>query len=200
MFPLIIKCPNCSSLFKLNNKPSKNFCCPKCRYKTAFDKVLNSDDSPVTQADHTSAAPVTNAEGGATACEATKVVNFGEKTMLVPGLQQSAPKTATLHISFKGVNIGKVDLPKKGNYNLGRRSSDSRAQIKLAPDMTMSRLHAAMRTVRTNDGRLDYQITTIKSENPVCVNGLIIEKGKICSLKPGDRIHLGETVLTFKLD
>lgn len=200
MLPLIIKCPNCNSLFKLNHKPPKNFSCPKCHYKTTFDKVLNSNDSPVAQHDSPTQAPITRSEGAPAQGEATRVVNFGEKTMLIPGLQQAPSKTASLQIAFKGVNIGKVDLPKSGNYNLGRRSSDSRAQIKLAPDMTMSRLHAAMRTVKTNDGRLDYQITTIKSENPVCVNGVVIEKGKICSLKSGDRIHLGETVLTFKLN
>lgn len=199
MYPQIIKCPNCNSLFKLNQKPSKTFCCPKCQYKAPFDKIMNqNDDSPVTQLETHQVKDSANTAN--TVGEATKVVNFGEKTMLVPGLQPQPSKKAVLNITFKGVNIGKVILPKSGNFNLGRRSSDSAAQIKLSPDMTMSRVHAAMRTVRGNDGKILYQITTIKPENPVYVNGVMIEKGKICSLKSGDRIQLGETVLTFKLD
>lgn len=195
MYPQIIKCPNCNSLFKLNQKPSKTFSCPKCQYRAPFEAIMKQNEASVTQPDHS--APNVIPTGGS---EATKVVNFGEKTQLVPGLQQPIPKTATLNISFKGVGIGKVNLPKSGNYNLGRRSSDSAAHIKLAPDMTMSRVHAAMRTLRANDGSLHYQITTIKPENPVYVNGNMIEKGKVYSLKTGDKIQMGETIMTFKLD
>lgn len=194
----IIKCPNCDSLFKLHQKPPKTFCCPKCQYSVPFDQILNTDDSKVTQSDGSSVqrdADLTNTVG-----EATKVVNFGEKTKLVPGFQRQEINTAVLSIVYKGVFIGKVALPQSGNFNLGRRSSDSTAHIKIAPDMAMSRVHAAMRTVKTNDGKTIYQITTIKPENPVYVNGLEIGKGKIHSLKPGDRILLGETVLTFKFD
>lgn len=198
MFPLIIKCPKCNSLFKLNQKPSKTFICSKCQYKAPFDEIISQAVSPGTRQEPYSEKIETktqNLEG-----EATKVVNFGEKTMLVPGLQKAEDKTAVLSIAFKGVTIGKATLPKSGNFNLGRRSSDSAAQIKLAPDMTMSRVHAAMRTVRGIDGRIAYQITTIKPENPVYVNGVMIGKGKICTLKAGDRIQLGETVLTFNFD
>lgn len=195
MFPLIIKCPNCNSLFKLNQKPSKTFSCPKCHIKVPFDEIIRGKDELVTQLEPTPVTADSKAIG-----EVTQVVNFGEKTMLVPGLQQPSGKTATLIISFKGINIGKAILPGNGNFNLGRRSSDSTAQIKLAPDMTMSRVHAAMRTVRGKEGNIDYQITTIKQENPVFVNGVMIGKGKICTLKSGDIIQMGKTVLTFKLD
>ncbi len=195
MYPQIIKCPNCNSLFKLNQKPSKFFSCPKCKYQAPFDQIMRQNDAPVTQPEHPTAKVVTNAGS-----EVIKYDNYGERTKLVPGLQQPTSKTATLNMVFKGVAIGKVTLPNSGNYNLGRRSSDSGAQIKLAPDMTMSRVHAAMRTIKANDGSIHYQITTIKPENPVFVNGTMIEKGKVYSLKPGDMIQMGETILTFKLD
>lgn len=199
MYPQIIKCPSCNSLFKLNQKPSKTFTCPKCQHKAPFDEILRqNDDARVTKNEPTS-VPL-SANTAAVQSEATKVFNFGEKTMLVPGLQPQQLKTAKLNITFKGVNIGQVALPKSGNFNLGRRSSDSTAQIKLTPDMTMSRVHAAMRTVRSNDGKVAYQITTIKPENPVYVNGAEIGKGKIHTLKPGDRIQMGETLLTFKFE
>lgn len=198
MYPQIIKCPNCHNLFRLNHKPSKTFCCQKCQYMAPFDEIMKQNDPHVTKPEQHPANVSANTavETG----EATKVVNFGEKTMLVPGLQPQTVKTATLIIAYKGVNLGKVKLPSSGNFNLGRRSSDSMAHIKLAPDMTMSRVHAAMRVTKSNDGSSHYQITTIKPENPVYVNGAMIGKGKIYTLKSGDRIQLGDTILTFKLD
>lgn len=198
MYPQIIKCPKCNKLFKLNQKAPKYFCCPNCQYKAPFDKILKPDDSPTTKADDISVQVGTGSPE--MVGEATKVVNFDEKTRIVPGLQSPDSKNAVLSIFFKNVFIGKVSLPKVGNFNLGRRSSDSNAHIKIAPDMTMSRVHAAMRTVKTADGKTVYQITTIKPENPVYVNGTEIGRGKIHTLKSGDRIRLGETVLTFKLD
>lgn len=198
MFLQIIKCPNCNSHFKLNQKPSKTFCCPQCQHKAPFDEILRQASSNVTQSEPNQTIPSENT--ATLAGEATRVVNVGEKTILVPGLQPQPIKIATLNIAFKGVNIGRTTLPQSGSFNLGRRSSDSAAQIKLAPDMTMSRVHAAMRAIRGNDGSIHYQITTIKPQNPVYVNGIMIKKGKVYTLKSGDRIQLGDTLLTFKLD
>lgn len=163
-------------------------------YKAPFKEVIEFSNAPE-EDNHATLVAVTKTD------EATKVVTniVGEKTMLVPGLQTSSIKTATFQIIYKGVKLGDITLPRTGNYNLGRRSSDCKAQIKVAPDMTMSRLHAAMRTVKAVDGKIMYQITTIKPENPVYVNGTEIGKGKICNLKTGDKVRLGETELIFKL-
>lgn len=193
---MIIQCPECNSLFNLKQKPSSSFCCPKCKYKAPFSEVLNQSSLPKAESDELATKVAVNLNLNN---EATKVVNFSDKTLLVPGLQQQSNKSAVLQIIYKGVSLGKVTLPKSGNFNLGRRSSDSSAQIKIAPDMTMSRVHAAMRTMKGNDGRMMYQITTIKPSNPVYVNGIMIERGKICVLKTGDKIRLGETDLIFKL-
>lgn len=199
-YPQIIKCPDCGCMFKLNQKPSKTFCCPRCQHKAPFDEVLRLNDSAATQLESTPSNSNNCVSASTTVSEATKVVNFGEKTKLVPGLQQPKFQTATFIIIFKGIRIGSVTLPQSGSFNLGRRSKDSQAQIKIAPDMTMSRVHAAMRAIRANDGQIMYQITTIKPENPVYVNGTMVMKGKVHTLKSGDMIQLGETVMTFKLD
>lgn len=195
MYPIIIKCPHCGNLFKLKKKPNNPFHCNKCQYDAPFEEVLKNKDLAPIKAEVLTEKTEINPTN-----EATKVVNFGDKTKLVPGLQHHNNKTASLEIVYKNVKLGQVKLPPIGNFTLGRRSKDSTAQIKIAPDMTMSRIHAAMRTVNTNDGRIIYQITTIKPENPVYVNSAKIERGKICSLKSGDRIQLGETILIFKFD
>lgn len=130
----------------------------------------------------------------------TRVVDSinGEKTILVPGLQQKRRK-AYLQIYFKGMDFGNIGLPDSGFFNLGRRSSDSTASIKLTPDMSMSRVHAGMRTVKTPAGQIVYQITPAKEKNPVFVNGAAVGKGKAFNLKNGDKIRMGETDIIFKL-
>ncbi len=191
---MIIKCPECGKIYNLKQKPSKNFYCPSCHYKAPFKQIIDysmhSDDFN----NRTTVAESTNIDNN----EKTRVAinTIGDKTMLVPGLQQ---QKASFQISYKGVKMGTATLPPTGNYNLGRRSSDSKAQIKLSPDMTMSRVHAAMRVMKGPDGNPAYQITTIKPENPVYVNGNEIGRGKICVLKNGDRVRLGETDLVFIL-
>jgi len=181
-------------MYNLKQKPSKEFCCPSCHYKAPFKQVIDYSMHSDDFSNRTTVADSTNVDNTEKTMVAINTV--GDKTKLVPGLQQ--PK-ASLEISYKGVKIGAATLPQTGNYNLGRRSSDSKAQIKLSPDMTMSRVHAAMRVMKGPNGGPEYQITTIKPENPVYVNGKEIGRGKICVLKNGDRIRLGETDLIFRL-
>lgn len=193
MYPIIIKCPNCGKLYKLKKRPPNPFHCSKCQYGAPFDEILKNVDSESMKVETQAEKTEIN-----TTSEATKVVNIEDKTKLVQGLQVPYNKTASFEIMYKNVRLGQIKLPPNGKFTLGRRSKDSSAQIKISPDMTMSRMHAAMRIIKTNDGKIVYQITTIKPENPVYVNSAEIERGKVCSLKSGDRIQLGETVLIFK--
>ena len=124
-------------------------------------------------------------------------LNGGLKTRLIPELQQKSK--GILQVSFQGMSFGTISLPHGNYYNLGRKSSDSTAQIKITPDIAMSRIHAGMRTVKTPAGQIVYQITSVKTENPVYVNGHAIPKGKAYSLKTGDMIKMGETLMRFQM-
>lgn len=201
---MIIRCPNCGTLFNLTTKPSKTFKCPKCKYSTPFSVVLSDTDN--------SWDKVTNAEPGLDAdnnsqpttspgSDATRIATnvIGEKTMLVPGLQAPTAKRAALRLRYRGVDCGIVQLPPSGNFSLGRKSSDSTAQIRLTPDISMSRIHAGMRTLKTQTGLTIYQITSAKVDNPVFVNGQPIAKGKACNLKNGDKLRMGETDIIFQI-
>lgn len=202
MYPTIIKCPQCGNLFRLYKKPSKTFHCPKCEYSAPFKDVMKSSMSSTkvdTPSNSSDAAQQENPTRVVDFGEKTRVVDAGDKTKLVPGLQQPANKTGMFQVLFKGSGIGVVRLPQSGEFTLGRRSSDGGAKIKLAPDKTMSRIHAGMRTVRNNQGAIAYQITTIKPDNPVYVNSVMIRRGEIYLLKPGDKVQMGETTLIFKL-
>lgn len=102
-----------------------------------------------------------------------------------------------MQVSFNNHPFSTIPLP-FGNYELGRLSSDSNAKVKITPDLSMSRIHAGMRTIKMN-GQIVYQITSVKDENPVYVNNQPIKKGKAYSLKNGDQIKMGDTTMLFRL-
>ena len=212
---MIIKCPNCGRRFDLQRRPPVTFTCPKCSFTVPFSVVMKEQSSQIS-ADITNSEvniPESNSTGINTPSSAdvdikTKVVQqpLGDsnlETRVVAGMNiggaPAAPKVqkAVLQMMFNGQPFGTVTLP-TGNYELGRKSSDSTAKVKLTPDMSMSRVHAGMRTVQMN-GRMAYQITSIKNENPVIVNGIPIARGKACTLKNGDQIIMGTTMMVFKL-
>lgn len=201
---MIIQCPSCNRRFELRSKPGTTFCCPRCRYTSPFSEVLNKrspniqeipQTSPVTQSDEIDQRTrVVQGLGG----DKTRVVQGlgSDKTRLVSDLQER--KKGILQISYKGANFGLINLPAQGSFTVGRGSADSTAQIKLTPDITMSRIHAGIRVVADSNGAQIFQITSAKAENPVYVNGYAIPKGKPYNLKVGDRIRMGETDMLFK--
>lgn len=195
---MIIQCPNCGRRFNLQRRPPQMFRCPKCLYSAPFSEILNAKSEEEKESEEVPAneTQVVQIDGG----EKTKFVEGlggGMKTAFVPGLQ--ATKTAFLQITYNGMNYGTIRLPQGSKFYLGRKSSDSTAQIKLAPDITMSRVHAVMRTVRARTGETVYQVTSMKQENPVFVNGRPIAKGMAYNLKSGDILKMGETTAAFKL-
>lgn len=210
---MIIKCPSCGRRFQLNRRPPQFFKCPKCHYTTSFEEIFDNQDEEQRKEEVNDIPPVSSVVPGTTPGmvngAATHVVEnqqYGETQVVnIPNQYQKTkvvdmPKTrGILQVMYKGVNFGTVTLPPSGGFTLGRRSSDSNATIKLTPDMTMSRLHAGMRTRQQANGQVMYQITSVKSDNPVIVNGKPVPKSAICNLKNGDVIVMGETTVLFKM-
>lgn len=209
---MVITCPNCGYRYELQRRPPMTFHCRKCSFAVPFNLILNSTGNHLSN-------DVTNTESAVTvesaiplatsnsltdtktqvvpnpANDHTKVVpSLQQKTAVVPSLQK---KKGVLQVSFKGHPYSTIPLP-SGSFDLGRMSSDSNAKVKLTPDMSMSRIHAGMRTTKIN-GQIVYQITSAKNENPVYVNSQPISKGKARSLKNGDVIKMGDTTMVFRL-
>lgn len=213
---MIIKCPNCGRRFDLQRRPPTTFCCPKCGFRAPFGQILSAASAanePVNPPVVTIASPETpdtnpgaattsdvTVTAGQTTMEKTRVVNLAGDSYTKT--QQPAPKRmpqGTLTVTFKGRQLGIIKLPHSAQfYNLGRNSSDGTAQVKITPDISMSRIHAGVRTVAIN-GQMVYQISSAKSENPVYVNGAAVPKGKAYNLKNGDTIVMGETTMVFKI-
>lgn len=221
---MIIQCPNCGKMFNLKGKHSDTFVCPKCKFQAPFSLIIKNAQNSAGPA----APVITNPDTSLTnsclpvgvlptppspkrcntpvedmaSSEKTRVVSIqeGGKTIMVPGLQNpSVPKKASFVVFYKNVKIGTVSLPASGNFTLGRRSSDGKANVTLSPDITMSRVHAGMRVMKNTKGEIIYQITTVKPANPVVVNGQPLAKGQPCSLKHGDKLTMGDTNLIFHL-
>ena len=198
----------------LKSKPGKTFKCPACGYSAPFNivlsgqddlsmKVTNTDNPPLSSSSysdkvlssHDKTRIVESLQGKTTVDTSLAGSDDGEKTKLVLGLQR--PKQWVFHVSFGNVK-GVINLPSSGQFTLGRNSSDSTAQIKLTPDAAMSRVHAGMRVI-SQQGQPAYQVTSIKTSNPVYINGITIPKGKPYTLKAGDMLQMGETKLIFKV-
>ena len=218
---MIIKCPNCGRRFDLQRQPPITFRCPKCSFTVPFSIVLHeqnaesksvttsADDKPVAGSGALADSQETQVVSGKSTRvvdnlqnDKTRVVdglNQCVKTRFVPGLQLQPQKRAIFQMAYQGRSYGVINLPYGKFYNLGRQSSDSKAQIKLTPDISMSRIHAGMRTVQTPQGQVVYQITSAKNSNPVYVNGNPVPQGKSVSLKNGDTLRMGETTLVFRI-
>lgn len=217
---MIIKCPSCERRFELQRRPPMMFKCPKCSFTAPFSTVMNESKSPSNdiktyddtismhninkqpllnqQSDPTQFVP--GLQGTGYVPDKTKVVpELQQRTIAVPDLQQPKPTgtQGVLQVSFNGSNYATIKLPQGPTYYLGRNSADSTAKIKLAPDKTMSRVHAGMRTKIIN-GKIEFQITSIKDTNPVYVNGIAVPQGKAVTLKSGDNIVMGNTTIVFK--
>ncbi len=210
---LIIRCPKCNQQFRLQSKPSAMFRCPKCKFASPFDIIIDAARKEAEDAARPSQTnPGLTTTGNATRAQGaagneTRVVAGlagGVKTQFVPGLNAKTKlvpelqpqKKAVLRMTFQGRVCGDKELPLSGTFTLGRNSSDSSATVKLTPDKSMSRIHANM---RVDAAAKAYQICTVKNTNPVFVNGTALPVGKMCNLKVGDKIKMGDTTMTFRL-
>lgn len=206
---MIITCPSCGRRFNLERRPPVTFRCPKCSFNAPFSTILNERNSAEPNINNTQDGhieiPLNEDSSNKTKVVSsladnghTKVVselaNVG-KTSVIPALQPQ--KKGVFLVSFQGRQYGTIPLP-FGNFELGRNSSDSNAKVKLTPDMSMSRIHAGMRTTKIN-GQMVYQITSVKNDNPVFVNNCPIAKGKAYNLKNGDQVRMGDTIMVFRL-
>jgi hypothetical protein len=178
----VIICPICRKQYKLTPKdPStfaqKTFSCPNCHYSTPISTLIKEPSIPQSNA---------SVEGGE-----TKIVqsdHSATKVAQIVGMDLKA------YITVLGSNIRFII--KQGMYILGRKSSDSPATLQLAPDISMSRQHARL-SVQVVNGKLMAQIVCLKPNNPIFINGKVFSAGQRYTLKSGDKLQLGKTIIVY---
>lgn len=178
----IITCPVCKKKYKLTPKDDsklaqEQFVCPNCKFSAPFKTLL--DNIPIAQSEISS-----NATESPAVHKATKIA-------------QGAMQKPLAYLSVVG-GSAKFALT-TGVYILGRRSSDSQANLQLAPDITMSRQHARL-ALQYVTGKLMAQIVGIKTNNPIAVNGRVLASGKPYTLKSGDVLRLGATQIFYTVN
>lgn len=179
----IITCPICRKQYKLTPKDSstlaqKTFSCPNCRYTTPFPTLIKELATP---------QPITRSEG-------IEPSPTNQKMHSATRVSQNIGMQSKAYITVIGSNARFV--LDQGIYVLGRKSSDSTATLQLAPDISMSRQHARL-AVQMVGGRLMAQIIGLKANNPIFVNGKAYAAGQPCTLKSGDKLQLGMTIIIF---
>ena len=176
---MIITCPICKKRYNLTPKDpntlmQKTFTCPNCKYMAPFTTILNQ---PIGHNDQekTGMAVQTGKHSF------TKVLN---------------KQNSNAYLTVIGNNVKFILNP--GVYVLGRKSSDSKATIQIAPDITMSRQHARL-AVKMVGGKMMAQVICLKENNPIYINGKPYLIGQPCTLKPGDNLQMGATRLVYTI-
>lgn len=196
MSELVITCPICRRKFKITGDPNvfKNdaFRCPKCGYAAPFSVVLNWNQYTTTKP--TSSPQHTSDIANKKTTIATNIPAPNEKTKIS---SEDAPSPSTeAYLSMPALNR-RFKL-KQGNFVLGRNSSDSKADIRLAPDPYMSREQALLRVGRSGNQTI-CQLTPLKTNNPVYLNGQPISLNTMATLHSGDKITMGKTTINFEI-
>lgn len=172
-------CPNCHGAFTLKTPNAsailgKSFCCPKCHYSTPFSSLLKIQQStPAPFKTH-----IANG-GGATMPLKTRIATGG---------------TGNCNLSLVVESTGRRFPLMPGVHILGRDSSDSRATLKLAPDPYMSRQQARL-VIEMRGAQPLCQIYALSATNACFVNNQKISSGQAVTLKVGDKILLGTTIV-----
>lgn len=173
----VITCPFCGRHYKLTTEnPSalagKQFRCKSCNHLISFSQVLHLEEPAM-------GSPVSTQDS-----QMEQRLQGSETHMVASPLKGKI----VLEILSTGDRIALAE----GQYTIGRRSSDSKANVQIAPDPYMSRLHARL-AAKLVGGRFIAQVCTIKDSNPVFLNGKACNAGQPYTLHTGDRLKMGET-------
>lgn len=180
----IISCPICGKKFKLTTENSssligKDFRCKNCNHNVSLAQVLhlqtsqNNTYSNITQPNN-------------------------DENYLKEKPTEIVKKNILHNVILNILNTGDRIAIGEGQYTIGRRSSDSTANVQLAPDPYMSRLHAKM-AAKLVGNKWIVQVCSLKSSNPVFLNGQPCLVSKPYTLRTGDKLQMGNTQIVIHL-
>lgn len=97
------------------------------------------------------------------------------------------------------VNGEKKEYPLRTGTNIvGRQSASSPADISLpVDDKYMSRMHVVITVGMLGSGQY-FSLKDYNSKNSTSLNSIALKKGEEIYLVDGDRIKMGETIVTFQ--
>lgn len=201
MNEIMIKCPTCGKVLRLNDAPNINaatFTCPVCHSKHLVGDCQRYEDPakrPAPASDNTIyGSPRTSAPSG-------------DDTLYAGG---SSPKSGDGDTIIGGTLLqttvgrlvdakGRIYQLSTGLNTIGRKATTSMATVQIeTDDRTMSRSHAIIEVQRTADHQLLHILKNGANKNPSHLNDTLIGVRDQFVLNDGDRLKLGNTLLTFK--
>lgn len=202
-------CHKCHTKYNLKvEKPEvladKDFFCKKCGFSMPFTTMVPSLQKYIDAAAPKPSAPIGNnapvmktriSNGQPAPKPAPKPAPAKPQ---VPGSGQYQQERPTYHsgIGLQIAGTSTIIPVPAGRHVLGRNSSDSRANIKLARDPYMSRIAAEMYVTAIN-GASCAEFMALPSSNKIYINDNYIQPGMMVRLKHGDTILLGMTKVIF---
>lgn len=202
MSEIKIKCPTCGKVLRLPETPNINaasFTCPVCHERHVVGQCQRYVPAPppptATEVDKTrydDASPTTEQPGG------DKTRHSGSPagpTLDVPNtIGPAAQPTVGMLVDANGASYQLT----QGFNGIGRKANNSAATVKIATtDRTMSRCHAIIE-VQSAGGHLLHILKNWENKNPTFLNDMQLAPGDQLILNPGDRLKMGNTILTFK--
>lgn len=199
MAQIQVRCPGCGKRYQINGSlqvlQTQPFVCRGCGFRVPFSSLYNlQNGGKVVNTPPPPPPPPMQVTPGQS--KKTKIFNGADGGQPMAPPAQSPNKTKVLGAFLVVPSAMRQLRLTSGTYVLGRLSSDSPADLKIAPDPYMSRQHAMLK-VDVAPGRERYLIKSLKDENLVYVNQIPIPIGKMASLKNGDVLTMGRTQVKF---
>lgn len=205
---ITMKCPGaCGKTYTVTvtdeQFETQSWVCPKCKFTAPF-KVIHQWN---TMTNSLLAGTLGEAQPQPPAPPvppATSRVGNGQETAVAEGpstkvfVPNESDKTKVAHqMVWQVANGGaRIAIPlKPGKLIVGRNSTDSPAQIKVAPDIYMSRQHAVL-TIMQQGVKMIASIAPNKPNNPVYVNQRMLRMNESAVLNANDTIIMGKTKIT----
>ena len=135
--------------------------------------------------------PEQSPEAGAQATQAPSLPDHDSTVVSTQRTVEMPSKRVGTLVVVRGAEIGRIYPLRRSRVVLGRGQV---ADIVL-PDREVSRTHIAIEAIRVGTD-IAFRLIDLDSTNHVFVNGV---QTASCMLQDGDKIHLGETLLTFEL-
>lgn len=184
---ITMKCPGtCGKTYAVTISDeqfeTQSWKCPNCGYTAPF-KVIHQWKNPMPIPPEPPIPPVGEDNGDA----APRTKRY----------DPNANKTQVAHQMVWQVAGGgaRITIPlRPGRYIVGRKSSDSPANIKVAPDIYMSREHAIL-IVEPQGTKMTAKIAPKKPKNALYVNKRMLNINECVTLNTGDIIVMGNTTV-----
>ena len=184
-----VQCPSCGQVLEVqnqNNETTKKFHCPKC--KALLQTTFPLQQEPLEA--KTYLGPKRSfADMGATRLSAR---NTASTRLITPNVRPDAEPILEC--------VGHSYPLKEGQNIVGRKCSSSKATVQIdTNDIYMSRQHCIINVCTLPNGIKKVGLSNYQNKNRTFIDEQLIDNEDEICLVDGNKIKMGNTVVTFKL-